>query len=89
MNISYLPCPIKEGLGIGSKMSLVFAEILMKKWEKEKRDEEHRIRTFKRYVEDNIGIWRGRKEDLERKVRSMEDIRKGIKLKMEVEENGK
>ena len=55
---------IKEGLGIGSKMSPVLAEILMKKWEKEKRDEEHRIRTFKRYVEDNIGIWRGRKEDM-------------------------
>jgi len=28
---------IKEGLGIGSKMSPVLAEILMKKWEKEKK----------------------------------------------------
>ena len=27
---------IKEGLGMGSRMSLVLAEIIMKKWEKEK-----------------------------------------------------
>ena len=66
-------------------MSPVLAEIMMKKWEKEKIDE-HRIRKFKKYVDDSIGIWRGRKEDLERKVRSMEDSRKGIKLKLEVEE---
>ena len=69
---------IKKGPGIGSKMSPVLAEILMKKWEKEKIDEEDRIRKFKRYFDDNIGIWTGRKEDLERKVRSMEDSRKVI-----------
>jgi hypothetical protein len=57
--------------------------------ERKKIDEEHRIRKFKRYVDDSIGIWRGRKEDLERKVRSMEDSRKGIKLKLEVEEKRK
>ena len=39
---------VKKGLAIGSKMSSVLAEILMKKWEKEKIDEEHRIRKFKR-----------------------------------------
>ena len=80
---------IKEGLAIGSRMSPVLAEILMKKWEKEKIDEEHRIRKFKRYVDDSIEIWRARKEDLERKVRSMEDSRKAIKLKLEVEEKRK
>ena len=45
--------------------------------------------NFKRYVDDSIGIWRGRREELESKVRSMEDSRKGIKLKFEVEEKRK
>ena len=34
---------IEEGLGIGSRMSPVLAEILMKRWEKEKIDTEIRI----------------------------------------------
>ena len=56
---------IEEGLGIGSKMNLLLAEILMKKWEKEKTEEEGRIRKFRRYVDGSIGIWIGRREDLE------------------------
>ena len=39
---------IKEGLGMGSRMSPVLAEIIMKIWEKEKIDEETRIRKFRR-----------------------------------------
>ena len=103
---------IEEGLGIGSRMSPVLAEILMKRWEKEKIDTEIRIRKFRRYVDDSIGIWKGEKEKidteirirkfrryvddsigiwkggkdiLEEKVKEMEDERKSIKLKLEVE----
>ena len=79
---------MEEGLGIGSKMSPVLAEILMKKWEKEKVEEEGKIRKFRSYVDDNIGLWRGRRDDLERKV-SMEESKKVIKFKFEVEEKGK
>ena len=69
-------------------MSPVLAEI-MKKWVEEKFDEENRIRNFKRYADDSIDIWRGKREYLERKVKSMEDNKKGIKLKLEFEENSK
>jgi hypothetical protein len=58
------------------------------KWEEEKIDEVNRIRNFRRYVDD-IGIWRGKREVLERKVKSMEDNKKGIKLKLEFEEYSK
>ena len=40
-------------------------------------------------VDDSIGIWRGKREDLERKVKGMEDNKKVIKLKLEIEENMK
>ena len=42
-----------------SRMSPLLAEILMKRWEKEKIESERRIRNFKRYVDDSIGIWGG------------------------------
>ena len=52
---------------------------------KVKIDEKGWIRKFRRYVGDSIGIWRERREDFETKVRSMEDSKNGIKLKVEVE----
>ena len=52
---------IEEGLGIGSRMSPVLAEILMKRWKREKIYTEIRIRKFRRYVDDSIGIWKGKK----------------------------
>ena len=38
----------------------------MKRWEKEKIDTEIRIRKFRRYVDDSIGIWKGKKDELEK-----------------------
>ena len=59
----------------------------MKRWEMEKIEKEGRNRTFRRYVDDSIRIWKGKKEDLEEEVKVMEDKEKGIKLKLE--EKGK
>ena len=72
---------IEEGLGIGSRMSPVLAEIMMKRWEEEKVEGEKRIGNFRRYVDDRIGIRKGKREELEEKVKSIEDEEKGIKLK--------
>ena len=80
---------IEDGLGIGSRMIPILAEILMKRWEKEKVEDEGRIRNLKRYVDDSIGICKGKREELEEKVKTMEDGKKGIKLKFEVEEKGR
>ena len=80
---------IEEGLGIGSIMSPVLAEIIMKRWEKEKIEGERRIRNFRRYVDNSIGIWRGGKDTLEERVKEMEDEKKGIQLKLEVEKDKK
>ena len=59
----------------------------MKRWEMEKIEQEGRNRTFRRYVDDSIRIWKGKKEDLVEEVKVMEDKEKGIKLKLE--EKGK
>ena len=45
-----------------------------------------RVRNFRRYIEGSIGIWKGKREQMEEKVKSMEDKKKGIKLKLDVEE---
>ena len=71
---------IEESLRIGSRMTQVLAEILMKRWEEEKIEDEGRIMNFRRYVVDSTGIWKGRREDLEEKVKTKEDRKKGIKL---------
>ena len=70
-------------------MSPVLAEIVMKGWEEDIIDKERKIRKFGRYVDDSLGIWKGRKTELEEKVKEMEDTEKGIKLKLEVENEGK
>ena len=36
-------------------------------------------------MDDSIGIWKGGKDILEEKVKEMENEKKGIKLKLEVE----
>ena len=74
---------------MGSKMSPVLAEIVMKGWEEDIIDKERKIRKFGRYVDDSLGIWKGRKTELEEKGKEMEDTEKGIKLKLEVENEGK
>ena len=52
------------------------------------KDTEIRIRKFRRYVDDSIGIWKGRKDKLEKRVKEIEDEEKGIKLKLEMEKGG-
>ena len=66
---------------MGSRMGPVLAEIIMKIWEEESIADENRIWSFRRYADDSIVIWRVVREDLERKVKSTEDNKKGIKLK--------
>ena len=70
-------------------MSPVLAEIMMKGWEGEKLEKERKIRKFGRYENDSLGIWKGKKTELEEKVKEIEDKEKGIKLKSEVKNEGK
>ena len=58
---------------MGSKMSPVPAELILKRWEEEKVDKVKNIRKFGRYVDDSIGIWKGKKNKLEEKVKELED----------------
>ena len=50
---------IECGLGIGSKMSPILAEIMMKFRKKRRINEEERIRNFIRYADDSFRIWKG------------------------------
>ena len=54
---------IGNGLGIGFKMSPILAEIIMKIWEEERVEGEERIRKFRRYVNDSLGVWKGKKRE--------------------------
>ena len=72
---------------MGSKMSPVLDDIVMKKWEEENIDKERRIRRFTRYVDDSLGIWRGEKRELEEKMKELEDNEKGIEIKLEIEKD--
>ena len=56
----------------------------MKTWKMKKR-----IRKYGRYVDDSLGVWKGSKNELEQKVKKMEDKEKGIKQEFEIEEKGK
>ena len=40
-------------------------------------------------MDNSIGIWRGGKDTLEERVKEMEDEKKGIQLKLEVEKDKK
>ena len=60
---------VENGLGIGSKMSPVLAELIMKRWENENVENEERIRQYGRYVDDSLGVWKGSKNELEEKVK--------------------
>ena len=40
-------------------------------------------------MDDSIGIWKGKKDKLEKRVKEMEDEGKGIKLKLEMEKEGR
>ena len=80
---------IVNGLGIGSRSCPVLAEIMMKIWEKEKIEGEGRIRKFRRYMDSSLGIWKGKREERDEKVHSMEDEKEEMKLKLEVEEAGR
>ena len=56
---------IENGLRIGSRMSPVQAEIMMKRYEEEKLEDGGIIRKFKKYENTSLGIWKGKREDLE------------------------
>ena len=73
---------VNDGLGMGSKMSPILAEIVMRKWEEEKVEEENKVIKFVRYVVDILGVWRDDRTEFNDKIRSMED-EEGIKLKLE------
>ena len=67
----------------------VLAEVIMKRSEKENVENEKRIRKYGRYVDDSLGVWKGSKNELEEKVKKMEDKEKGINQELEIEEKGK
>ena len=74
---------VNDGLGMGSKMSPILAEIVTRKWEEEKV-EGGKIIIFVRYVDDILGVWRGDRTELNDKIKSMEDEENGIKLILEI-----
>ena len=43
-------------------------------------DKVKNIRKFGRYVDESLGIWNGKKNELEEKFKELEDKSKGIKL---------
>lgn len=62
---------IENDLGIGSRMSPVLPEIMKKRWEEEN------IRKFGRYVDGSLGIWKGKREELEETEIAWKIKRKG------------
>ena len=64
---------VENELWKGSKMNPVLAEIIMKGWEEENIDKERKILKFGRYVDDSRDKWKGKKTELEEKVKEMQD----------------
>ena len=72
---------MEGGLGMGSKMSPVLAELIMKDWEGEDIENKERII----YMDNSIGIWRGEEDELKEEINQMEVKKKDIQFELEVE----
>ena len=59
---------VDDGLGMGSKMSPILTEIVMRKWEEEEVEGENKIIKFVMYVDDILGVWRGDRTELIDKI---------------------
>ena len=57
--------------------------------EEEKIDKEGRIRKFMRYMDDSTEKWVGKEEELKKKLKDIEDKKKGIQLELDIEEEGR
>lgn len=80
---------INEGLPIGSKLSPVLAEIVVRKWEERAKEEGGRnLDLWCHYVDDILGNWRGTVRELKIFQKKLNCPEMGIDTELVLEEGG-